>query len=303
MSDGDRRRILVLGGSGMLGHRLVEGLGGEHDVTAAFRDASRWRACPLLQPERVTMLAGLDVRRLDSVVETVAAARPQVIVNAVGIIKQLDAAHDPVQAIEVNALLPHRLAALAREAGARLVHFSTDCVFSGRHGGYTESDIPDPVDLYGRSKLLGEVAGENAVTLRTSIIGRELRNTSGLLEWFLANRGRRVRGYRRVVYSGITTREAARVVSRVVRDGAISGVFNVASEPITKYDLLVKLRDRLRLDIDIEPADEPVCDRSLSSDRFRGRTGYVAPSWDEMAAELSPDIKAYDNWRSEHVVV
>jgi dTDP-4-dehydrorhamnose reductase len=304
MTDREPRRVLVLGASGMLGHRLIATLCLEHHVIAGFRDDRPWRDCPLFRHERVTLRSGIDAGQFDTVVRAIESSRPDVIVNAVGIIKQIDAAHDPLQSIEVNSLLPHRLQRLAAATGARLVHFSTDCVFSGRRGGYVEDDTPDPVDLYGRSKLLGEVAAENTVTLRTSIIGRELRRSTGLLEWLLSKRGSRVSGYRRVVYSGLTTREAARVVARLLRShGDVSGVIHVASEPITKFDLLTKLRDTLGLAIDIDPVDEPVSDRSLRAGKFRSLTGYVAPSWDAMIAALMPDVGEYDDWRSQHVVV
>jgi dTDP-4-dehydrorhamnose reductase len=218
--------------------------------------------------------------------------RPQAVVNAVGLVKQRREAEDVVAAIETNALLPHRLARLGTRAGARLVHFSTDCVFSGDRGLYAERDRPDPVDTYGRSKLLGEV-GAPHLTLRSSIIGLELGRTQGLVEWFLASRGK-IGGYRRAIWSGLTTAEMARLVGRVLADHpALAGLYHVAAEPIDKHSLLTRLARELgRGDVTIEPVDEPSCDRSLDGSAFAAATGYRVPSWDEMLRELAQEVRA-----------
>ena len=242
---------------------------------------------------------GVDVANFDSLVDAVRRARPTVIVNAIGIVKQLEAAHDPVASISINSLLPHRLAALGAAAGARVVHVSTDCVFSGRKGAYTEGDQSDAEDLYGRSKYLGEIAGDNSLTLRTSVIGRELSGATGLVEWFLKNRNGAVKGFTRAIYSGVTTDAFAAALANVLTDHShLSGVYQLASEPITKYALLCLLRDGYGTATSIEPEPEPVIDRSLNGARFRAATGYVAPSWHEMIAALASDPTPYDTWRS-----
>ena len=223
-------------------------------------------------------------------------------INCVGVIKQLKEASDPVLTITLNSLLPHRLAALCAGLGARLVHPSTDCVFSGRKGGYTEDDPPDPDDLYGRSKLLGEVDRPDCLTIRTSIFGRDFLKQDALLEWFLSNRGGRVRGYRNAIYSGFPTQVLARIIADLLADQpALGGLVQIASLPITKYDLLTRLKDAMDLDIEIEPFDDAPCDRSLSAARFVRATGYRIPAWDEMVAELAADPTPYDAWRLAHV--
>jgi dTDP-4-dehydrorhamnose reductase len=211
--------------------------------------------------------------------------------NEVGIVKQRPEAEDPLPALEVNSVFPHRLARLCADTGARLVHFSTDCVFSGRKGDYRETDMPDPVDTYGRTKLLGEVGAPN-LTLRTSIIGLELGRRQGLIEWLLASRGR-VKGYRRVLYSGLTTLEMARLVDRLLAEHPdLAGLFHVASAPIDKFALLSRLARELgREDVELEPVDEPVCDRSLCADALANATGYRAPAWDEMLRELAREVR------------
>ncbi|MBW3569605.1 MAG: SDR family oxidoreductase [Gemmatimonadetes bacterium] len=284
-------RILVLGGDGMLGHRLLKELRPRHDVRGTLRqDAAAYGHYGLFPAE--SSYFGVDVRSLERMAEVFADFRPEAVVNAVGIVKQRASAHDAIPSLEINSLLPHRLSVLCRGAGARLVHVSTDCVFSGEEGMYRDDDPSDAKDLYGKSKYLGEVGDPGCITLRTSIIGPELARKTGLLEWFLAQTGT-IRGFRRAIFSGFTTAELARVIETLlVRHPGASGVYNVSTDPINKYDLLVGLRDRLGRDVEIVPDDDFHCDRSLDSSRFRAEFGYTPPSWDGLLDELAGEIKA-----------
>lgn len=284
-------RVLILGGDGMLGHELLGGLAPVHEVRVTLRQPlGAYEQFQLFSADRA--VGEVDVRDWRRVETVVRGFAPQVVVNCVGLVKQRPDAKSPLLAVQVNALLPHQLRALCEDVGARLIHFSTDCVFSGRAGGYREADIPDPVDLYGRSKLLGEVSDAPGLTLRTSIIGLELWHKTGLIEWFLAQRGT-IRGYRRAIYTGLTTREMGRLVARIMeRHPALHGVWHVASAPISKYDLLVRLARALgRTDIEIVPDDAFACDRSLRAEAFRAATGYDPPSWPEMLAELADQVE------------
>jgi dTDP-4-dehydrorhamnose reductase len=210
-------------------------------------------------------------------------------VNCIGIVKQRSAGSQAIPSIEVNALFPHRLALLCRGHGTRLIHISTDCVFSGRRGNYNEGNLPDATDIYGRSKLLGEVTEGNALTLRTSMIGRELTRKASLLEWFLSQAGQ-IKGYRRAIFSGFTTSELARIIERLIAQfPEAAGLYHVSSEPISKYDLLCLVRDRMRPGVHITPDDELQCDRSLDSTRFQTRFGYKPPKWETMIDELAQD--------------
>ncbi len=297
-------RVLVLGGEGMLGHKVFEVLSRRFDTVATFLDpGGAWRDFPQyagLPASR--LLGGVDALRFETVVAALEQTRPDAVINCVGVIKQLKEAFDPVLTISLNSLLPHRLAALCAGLGARLVHPSTDCVFSGRKGLCTEDDPPDPDDLYGRSKLLGEVDRPDCLTIRTSIFGRDFLKQDALLEWFLSNRGGRVKGYRNAIYSGFPTQVLAGIIGDLLADQpALGGLVQIASLPITKYDLLTRLKDAMDLDIEIEPFDDPPCDRSLSAARFVRATGYRIPSWDEMVAELAADPTPYDAWRLAHV--
>jgi dTDP-4-dehydrorhamnose reductase len=279
-------RVLVFGGRGMLGHAVYRTLSGnpDFDAFATLRDESGRQSFP--EPLQAGLLTGVDANAIDVVMDVFARIRPDAVVNCVGLVKQRDPSKDPLGALPVNAIFPHRLARLCAVSGARLVHVSTDCVFSGRKGQYNEGDIPDAEDLYGRSKLLGEVDQPHAVTLRTSIIGRELTSRVGLVEWFLASRGR-VRGFTNAIFSGLTTSELARVIAeRVLPARDLHGVWHVSSSPIAKHALLVLLRDAFQSDTEIEPDPTLRIDRSLDSSRFRTATGYRAPEWTEMVEEL-----------------
>jgi dTDP-4-dehydrorhamnose reductase len=279
-------RILILGGDGMLGHQLLRHFGRGHDVRVTLhRDAAAYAGYGLFDPAQCFF--GVDVVSRDGLAAIFDASRPDAVINAVGIVKQRDSAKAGIPSIEINALLPHRVVELCRGAGARLIHVSTDCVFSGNKGNYRETDTPDADDLYGRSKLLGEVNEPPCLTLRTSIIGPELSRKTGLIEWFLAQQGP-IKGYRRAIFSGLTTMELARVIERMlVQFPGVSGLYHVSSDPISKYDLLTRFAKRIGKKIDIVPDDQFQCDRSLDSSRFRREFAYTPPSWDTMIDELA----------------
>lgn len=271
--------ILVLGASGMLGNAMIRVMSGKTDwqVYGTVRSESSKRFFSAEIAER--LLTGLDVEQHDSLMQAFIRARPDVVINCVGLIKQLADAEDPLQAIPINSLLPHRLSRLCELTGARLVHMSTDCVFAGDKGDYRESDLSDAKDLYGRSKFMGEVAYPHAVTLRTSIIGHELQSAHGLVGWFLSQQ-QRCKGFTRAIFSGLPTVVLAQIIRDVVIPrGDLSGVYHVAAQPISKYDLLKLIADVYGKSIEIVPDDGLVIDRSLNADRFRDATGYVAPDW------------------------
>lgn len=283
-------RILVLGGDGMLGHQLLRTLGPAHEVKVTLRHAlAEYSGCGLFGVANA--YGGIDARAPEALREVFAQFRPEAVVNAVGLVTQRAGEQDIVSHIEINALFPHRLWSLCREHGARLVHVSTDAVFSGARGGYREDDPPDPVDTYGRCKLLGEVTGAGALTLRTAIIGLGLTRRTGLIDWFLQQRDE-VKGYRNAVFSGVTAKELARVIGGIVAGFAgASGMYHLSAAAISKFDLLIALRDRLGLSLQIVPEDAPRIDRSLDSTRFRAEFSYSPPPWGQMLDELAEDIR------------
>jgi len=281
-------RILILGATGMLGHKLWQTLSPAHDVVATVRcGVEEAAAHGLFDPAR--LIGGVDAMRFATIERAVREADPQVVINAIGLIKQIDAARDPVACITLNALLPHQLAALCAGLGARLIHISTDCVFSGRAGMYDESMPPDPVDLYGRSKFMGEPSGPGALTLRTSLIGRELRGGYSLVEWFLAAQGP-VRGFTQAFFSGFTTQEFSRLIQRIIDERPeLEGLLHASAGRISKHDLLVLLREAFGLSTPIERDESLRLDRSLDSARLRGLLGYTPPAWPEMVRELAAE--------------
>jgi dTDP-4-dehydrorhamnose reductase len=232
------------------------------------------------------ILTGVDVENQDGLVAVLEKTRPDAVINCIGLVKQFAESDDPLLALPINAMLPHRLARLCALVGARLVHVSTDCVFNGKRGGYRESDVSDAEDLYGKSKYIGEVTTSHAITLRTSIIGHELNSAHGLVEWMLAQEGR-IKGYRKAIFSGLPTVELSRIVRDIVLPADhLTGLYHVAAAPIAKFDLLKLVADAYGKSIVIEPDDAVSIDRSLNADRFREATGYVAPEWPALVKKM-----------------
>ena len=280
-------RLLILGGSGMLGHQLWRGLHAQHDTWVTLRRPVADFAVHNLFDEAKAIQFD-DITDDTALERALGQAKPEAVINCVGLIKQRDEASDEALTLRVNTEFPHRLAKRCGEAGARLIHFSTDCIFAGTKGNYTESDPSDAADLYGQSKHQGEVADAHSVTLRTSVIGHELGTNLALLDWFLSQRGQAINGYTKAIYSGFTTLEMARIVDRILTQHTdLSGVWHVASQPISKFGLLQLCREKLGWEGVIEPNDEFVCDRSLNADRFNQATGYTPPSWEAMIGELA----------------
>lgn len=278
--------VLVLGATGMLGNAVLRyfALREGFDARGSARSAGSARALPAEVRDRV--VCGVDVENSDSLARLFADVRPRTVINCIGLVKQLSEADDPLQAIPINALLPHRLARLCELIGARLVHVSTDCVFDGRRGLYKEDDPADAQDLYGRSKHLGEVDYPHALTLRTSIIGHELGSAHGLVGWFLSQTAP-VRGFTRAIFSGLPTVELARVIcEHVLPHPELRGLHHVSAAPINKYDLLRLVAQAYGRDTQITPDDKLVIDRSLDSTRFRAATGYAPPDWPALVKSM-----------------
>lgn len=281
-----KTKVLVLGVTGMLGNAVLRlfAQSAGYEVVGSARSTSALRLLPEEIRDRV--ICGVDVEHIDSLTSLFAKARPDVVINCIGLVKQLAEADDPLAAIPINALLPHRLARLCDVAGARFVHMSTDCVFAGTKGMYVETDISDAKDLYGRSKYLGEVDYPHAITLRTSIIGHELSGQHSLVGWFLAQQGA-VKGFRRAIFSGLPTVELARVIrDYVIPHPELRGLYHVSAEPINKFDLLTLIAKTYTKTIDITPDESLAIDRSLDSTRFRQATGYQSKPWPELVRQM-----------------
>ena len=287
------KRILILGGTGMLGHTLFSYLSllNRWDVYATARSSvglSNWfpdNLVPKIRP-------GVDANNFDSVIRALASIQPDIVINCIGLIKQLRIASDPLFAITVNSQLPHRISLVCRTAGARMIHISTDCVFDGRKGNYTEKNTPNASDLYGRTKHLGEVDYPHCITLRTSIIGHELKGFHGLIEWFL-KQDKKIKGFTKAIFSGLPTCEIANVIANyVIPNDDLHGLFHVSSAPISKYELLNSVSQKYEKTIQIEPDDTVKIDRSLDSSLFQKVTGYTPADWPTLVNRMHGDHKA-----------
>ena len=279
-------RVLVLGATGMLGNAVFRFFSGSDGFEAFATARSSTLLDRFADAARSKIILGVDVENMDVMARVFANYRPDVVINCIGVVKQLSSAKDPLVSIPINSMLPHRLSTLCALSGARFIHISTDCVFNGDKGAYREDDIPDANDLYGRTKFLGEVDAPHAITLRTSIIGRELAGAHSLVDWFLSQSDP-IKGFRRAIFSGLPTCELARVIRDfVLPSRELHGLYHVSSDPIDKYTLLSLIAARYGSNTKIDPDDEFSIDRSLNSDRFTSATGYRSPSWPELVASM-----------------
>jgi dTDP-4-dehydrorhamnose reductase len=284
-------RILILGGDGMLGHQLLIQLRKDHEVKITLRrPLTDYAQFDLFTADNT--IDQLDLRDEDALRKVVLEFSPELIINAAGVIKQRDSASDTLLNLEINSVLPHRLADLCLLVGARMIHFSTDCIFRGDRGSYSEHDISDAIDIYGRTKFLGEVAAPHCVTLRTSIIGLELHRKTSLIEWFLRQTGD-VKGFTNAIFTGVTTMELGRLISDTICSSPdMAGLYHVASEPISKFDLLSQLSVTLgREDVRVIPDESFRCDRSLLNGRLLENHAYAPPPWNFMIDELAESIR------------
>jgi dTDP-4-dehydrorhamnose reductase len=290
MKEGDvmsKQKVLIFGVTGMLGHTLFKEMNKNEalDVHGTTRNASGLNNF-FLSDELCRIHDNVDSDNFDTVIRAIATVQPDIIINCIGIIKQLPIAKDPLTAITINAQLPHRMSLIARSANARMIHISTDCVFNGSKGSYTEKDPSDATDLYGRTKFLGEVEYPHCVTLRTSIIGHELKTELSLIDWFLSQE-ESIKGFTKAIYSGFPTIELANIITNyVIPNKNLSGLYHVSSNPISKYELLNIMKKIYKKEITIEAFDDFHMDRSLNSENFQNITGYTSPSWETMIQDM-----------------
>jgi dTDP-4-dehydrorhamnose reductase len=290
-------KILIIGGGGMLGHKLVQVFKEKFDVWTTIRsNFDKYKKFGILDKKKT--IENLSVEDLKTVEKIISRIHPDVIINAVGIIKQVQTSRDVVKTLTINSIFPHHLAVIAEKNEARLINISTDCVFNGKKGNYKEIDLPDALDLYGRSKNLGEVGKRNCLTLRTSVIGRELETSHSLLEWFLSNQGKKVKGFINAVYSGFPTIVFADILADLlVNHKNLEGIYHLSSEPINKFELLKLIKSAYKADIEIEPFEEYKINRSLDSTKLRREIGFEPMSWEKMVKVMADDPTPYKDWK------
>jgi len=290
-------KILIIGGTGMLGHKLVQSLDPEFEIFTTVRNTfDDLKKIGFYNKDRT--IENIDIFNFEYLREKIELLKPDVVINCVGIIKQLPISKDFIKTLTVNSIFPHQLAELARQLSFRLINISTDCVFKGTNGNYVESDEADASDLYGRSKNLGEVIQENCLTIRTSIIGREIGTSHSLVDWFLSNNGGKVKGFVNAIYSGFPTIIFADIIADlIINHKKLEGLYHISSNPIDKYELLNLIKDAYKADIEIERFEDFKIDRSLNSDKFQKETGFKPLKWAEMINKMAADPTPYKNWK------
>jgi len=292
-------KVLILGSAGMLGHKLYQVLIKEFDVAGTIRgnydSISRYGF--FRKPD---IIPDVNAQNITTIEEAIEKTKPAVVINCIGILKSPKETQDRLTNIWINALFPQQLYRMCREKNIRLIHMSTDCIFSGTKGNYKETDTPDAGDVYGKTKYLGEITEEGALTIRTSIIGRELTTSDNLVEWFLSNHGKKVNGYTNAIFSGFPTICFAPIIANIIaREQKLCGLYHISSKPISKYQLLALIRKKMKLNIDIEEYPHYCCDRSLDSSLYQNNTGFKPPAWEDMTDEFVLDAQQYQQWRAK----
>lgn len=287
-------KVLIIGATGMIGHSLWIGLSKTHEVSVLVR---RHEAIipDLPNIDRSKIFDGIDALEIDKVESVIEQVRPDVVFNCIGIVKQLEMASNHKACIELNSLFPHNLAQICEKFHARMIQFSSDCVFNGANGMYVESDAPNATDLYGKTKALGEIDYlDNVLTLRTSFIGREVFPHGGLINWFEAQKGKVVKGFSNAIYSGLPTSTFIDVLNDFILPNTnLHGIYHLSSSPIDKYTLLKLVNEKFGLGISIEKDPSFVIDRSLSSEKLQVKTGLALPEWDELVNDLMVNEEFY----------
>jgi dTDP-4-dehydrorhamnose reductase len=288
-------KLLVLGGAGMLGHKIYQTLATEFPQTFVTlrKPLATYQRFGIFDPAKT--IDGLDARDEEQILAVLNKVQPDAVINCIGLTLRKETSNSAEQQILLNSLLPHRLNAWCERNSARLIHFSTDCVFGGTASNYTEASTPDARDLYGRSKMLGEVQSKAALVLRTSFIGRELEGKTELVEWLISQNGNAVKGFSQVIYTGITNVYAAKLVAILCQDfKRLTGLYQVASPPISKYELLLLLKKHFGLDIEIQPDDSKSACKKLDGSVFKSTTQITVPDWPQLISDLAKDAAQID---------
>lgn len=285
-------KLLILGGSGMVGHTLIKQLLAKHEIFTILRNRTDLQSSKffekILQKDRCVLID--DINQYENLNNIIKQISPDIIINCIGVIKQRNDIKNTLNMIRINSLLPHILNDICHTNKIKLIHLSTDCVFSGNRGNYKESDNPDPTDKYGESKLLGEINEGTSLTIRTSFIGPELFNKKSLFEWIKSQKNTEIDGFENAIYSGLTTLTFAQVIENIIdKHLDLSGVWQVSSDSISKFELIKMINQKFNLNIKINRNSSFQCNRSLNSSKFKKKTAIKIPSWESMINNLYND--------------
>lgn len=289
------KKILIIGASGLIGNSLFKYFSTKKDifVFGTIRSPKDFKVQSNFDNSK--LFTGVDLENKNDLEKIFDKVLPDVVINCAGITSGSKEIENYYRVITLNSLLPHYLSNLSVRYKARLIQISTDCVFSGSKGNYAEGDYPDALDLYGRSKSLGEVTYLNAITLRTAAVGHEVNSSRGLVDWFLSQKGS-VKGYKNCTFSGLTTIEIGRVIYEyILFNSNLVGLYHLSADAISKYDFLLLIKDIYNKDINIMPDYKIIINRSLDSSSFKKATGFLPKSWVSMIKEMKSfeqDIKS-----------
>ena len=278
-------KILILGADGMIGHKIAHSLYQDFDLILTSRKKISIESIGVNSGKFIyhDFLNNMTYDLLNKIM-------PDVVINCVGITTRRGIKDSYNNTILLNSKLPHSLDSWVKSNSKKLIHFSTDCVFSGTKGNYLDNDIPDANDLYGETKSAGEIDSGNTLNIRCSMIGRELFNFTELFEWLNMNKNKKIEGFSNVIYSGITTVRMGKIIHYILKHKLnLSGIYNISSVPISKYDLLVKLSNAFSLNVQIEENTDNKSNKVLISKKFTEITGIYPPNWDDLISEFKGD--------------
>ena len=282
-------RILILGIDGMIGHKIAQSLSYDYEVIGSSRKN--------INLEDIGLTKGLLFNNdfLKNDYDTfLNKILPDIIINCIGITTRRGISNNSLNTDFINNQFPHKILEWTSKKNKKLIHFSTDCVFSGKKGNYLDGDQPDAEDIYGLSKAKGEINSENALTIRCSMIGREIYNHTELFEWLYSMKNKEIKGYTNVIYSGVTTFWMGQVINKLLSENMnLNGIYNIASKPISKYELLFKLSNVFKLNVNIIPNPNIKSNKVLISKKFTEITGINIPNWDELIGEFKNDSDKY----------
>ncbi len=277
----NKKKILVLGVNGLLGHRVFINLNKnkKFKVIGTLRSMNKNNIFI-----KKKIIENFNVLNFDNLKKKINYIRPDFIINCIGVTNKKIKNNKTSDLILINSVLPHYLDSLSKKLKFKLIHISTDCVFSGLKNFYTEIDPCDVQDLYGLTKFIGEIRNSKNLTIRTSIIGHEMSEKNGLLEWFLSQKS--VKGFSKVVYSGVTTNQLSEIIERCITKYNLSGLFQVSSKPISKFELLKLIKKIYKKDIKIKKSVKMKKKLILNSKKFTKKTKYLVKPWKDQIEEM-----------------
>ena len=285
-------KILILGLSGMLGHKLFSYLQKQNTYELYATTTTNFEIeHPNFKIVNKKNIFFSKTQNIDFFKKKITDIKPDLVINCIAILKESFFYLNPLKFIEINTVLPLQISELSKIFGFRFIHFSTDILYADTNKLSCENDKITLEGPYAASKFLGEVKNNNSLTIRTSIIGHQLNNKNSLVEWFLSYEGETVNGYSNVIYSGLPTTEISKIIhEKIIPNVNLKGIINISSNPISKFELLKKIKKYYNKKVKINIDNSAISNRSLDSNLFNNKTGYLAPDWDVLVKEMFNDF-------------